>query len=464
MFGRWGCCAWLCAALALVACSPPERPGAVLITIDTLRADHVGAFSSDASTPHIDGLAREGTVFDRAFSPLPLTRPSHFSMLTGRHPREHGVLNNSTPLPDSAESVAEVLRDQGWRTAAFTATRILGPDSGAPQGFERFEATGSRRMRSGTEVVEQALAWLDELGPREPFFLWVHLYEPHVPYGPPEGFREGLDPAQAKAHPELSWSDLQRIARSHGGDVPAAILEHARELYRAEVAAADSMIGTFLSGLGARTDLDRLLILLTADHGECFENGFWFEHSDCLYDGSLRVPLIVRQPGVFPAGGRVAKGVSLLDVAPTLLRSAEAPGLEAATGRSLQELGAGDPRHFLVQHPFYSNRTATERKRRAVAIQSVAGRPTRRIDRASQWMGVIGPRWKLLLQDGVAELYPAKTRVDESQNVAASEPAALEEMRGRLADELRALPLEPAPGGEISPELREALEALGYVD
>jgi arylsulfatase A-like enzyme len=412
----------------------------------------------------MDGLAREGALFDRAFSPLPLTRPSHFSMLTGRHPREHGVLNNSTPLPDQAESVAEALRSHGWRTAAFTSTRILGPDSGAPQGFERFEATGRRRMRSGAEVVEHALTWLDELGPQEPFFLWVHFYEPHAPYSAPEGFRQGLDPARAKAHPQLTWTDFQRIARQHDGDVPAPILEHAKDLYRAEVAVADALVGTLLSGLAARTDLDRLLILLTADHGECFENGFWFDHSDCLYDGSIRVPMIARQPGVFPPGRRVAEGVSVLDVAPTLLRAAGIEGLESATGRPLQELGADEARLFLVQHPFYSDRTSSERKQRAVAIRSVAGQPARRIDRASEWVGVIGPRWKLLLQDGIEELYPAQTHVDESQNLAAAEAEAVAEMRSRLADELRTHPLVPAPGGEVSAELREALEALGYVD
>ncbi len=464
MLGGWGRFGWLSVALALAGCAPPDRPGAVLITIDTLRADHVGVFSPDADTPHIDRLARDATVFDRALSPLPLTRPAHFSMLTGQYPRGHGVLNNSTALPEGAESVAETLRAHGWRTAAFTATRILGPDSGAAQGFERFEATGSRRQRSGAEVVANALAWLDAIGPEEPFFLWIHLYEPHVPYAPPEGFRDGLDPTQAKTFPQLTWTNFQQIARAHGGDVPVAVLDHARRLYRGEVAAADAMIGTFLSGLEARTRLDRLLVILTADHGECFEKGFWFEHSDCLYDGAMRVPLIVRQPETFPAGRRVAEIVSLLDVAPSVLRSAGLDVPSTTAGRPLQGLGAGDGRHVLVQHPFYSEKTVSERQQRAVSIRSVAGQPTRRIEHASQWMGLVGPRWKLLLLDDAAELYPSAPQVDESENRADAEPEALAAMRRQLAAELRAHPLTLAPGGEVSPELREALEALGYVD
>jgi arylsulfatase A-like enzyme len=454
----------LCVLLGLSGCSPPIRQGAVLITVDTLRADHVGAFSADAHTPHIDLLAREGTVFERAVSPLPLTRPSHFSMLTGFHPREHGVLNNSTQLPDSARTVAEILQERGWRTAAFTATRILGTDSGATQGFDRFESTGSRLQRSGREVVEHALEWLDGLAPEDPFFLWIHLYEPHVPYAPPAGFRADLDAARAEALPQLSWADFQRTARQNQGDVPSAVLEHARQLYRGEVAAADSMVGSFLAGLRDRMQLDEVLVILTADHGECFENGIWFEHSDCLYEGSIRVPLIVRQPEAFPPGRRVAEGVGLFDIAPTVLRSAGVEAPPALSGRPLQELGADGERHFLVQRPYYSEKTAQERRSRGNAIRSVAGMPALHVDDESQWVGVVGPRWKLLVQNGRGELYPVAPRPDESQNLASTEPQLLDSMRSQLAEALRAHPLQPAPGGEVSEELRDALEALGYVD
>jgi arylsulfatase A-like enzyme len=454
----------LCVLLGLTGCSLPARQGAVLITIDTLRADHVGAFSPDANTPHIDLLAHEGTVFERAVSPLPLTRPSHFTMLTGFHPREHGVLNNSTQLPDSALSVAEILQEQGWRTAAFTATRILGTDSGATQGFDHFEATGSRRQRSGAEVVERALSWLDGLSPEEPFFLWIHLYEPHVPYSPPAEFRGELDSDRATGVPQRTWSDFQRTARQNQGDIPRAVLENARKLYRAEVAAADSMIGSFLAGLRARMQIDEVLVVLTADHGECFEKGFWFEHSDCLYEGSLHVPMIVRQPGDFPPGRRVEAGVGLLDVAPTVLRSAGVEVPPTLPGQPLQELGADGDRHFLVQHPYYSKKTARERRSRGSTIRSVAGMPTRRIDDASEWVGVVGPRWKLLVQDGIAELYSASPEPDESRNLAEAEPDELEAMRKQLAEAMRAHPLQLAPGGEISDDLRDALQALGYVD
>lgn len=455
----------LCGCSVLAGCGGTERTGVLLITVDTLRADHVGAFGGENTrTPRIDALAREGTVFERAISPLPLTRPSHFSMLTAQYPREHGVLNNSTALPELAHTLPEMLRESGWRTAAFTAVRVLGHDSGAAQGFEHFEGTGQRRERSGAEVVERALGWLEGLPPEQPFFVWVHLFEPHIPYAPPPGFREGLDPEQAAAFPGLGWQDLERIARAHDGDVPEPLLEHARRLYRGEVAAADHLVGRLLDGLAARVKADDVLVVLTADHGECFEHGVWFEHSDCLYEGALHVPLIVRHARDFPAGIRVPHPVSLVDVAPTVLRAVGLPVPEPAAGRPLQGGNAVPDRHLLVQHPFYGDETASGRRARAAVIRSVADQPTRGVLTATQWVGVVGPRWKFLARDGIEELYPMAPRPDESENRLAAEPEVSAELRRRLAAELAAHPLAHIAPGEVTEELRHALEELGYVE
>jgi arylsulfatase len=455
----------LCGCIALAGCGRRERTGAVLITVDTLRADHVGAFGDEhARTPRMDVLARQGTLYERAISPLPLTRPSHFSMLTSRYPREHGVLNNSTALSDAALTLPEILRGHGWQTAAFTAVQILGPDSGGAQGFERFESSGQRRERSGAEVIERALDWLDQVDGNEPFFLWVHLYEPHVPYAPPPGFRSELDPAQAAQFPALTWIDFRTIALAHGGDIPEPIVEHARRLYRGEVSAADELVGRLIDGVAARTSLDDVLVLLTADHGECFENGIYFEHADCLYEGALHVPMIVRYPREFPAGMRVPQTVSILDVAPTILRAAGLPLPEALAGHPLQDAASQAERYVLVQHPFYSDKNAAERRTRLSAIRSVAGQPVRRILTGSQWLGVVGPRWKLLDESGALELYPMAPRPDESQNRVTFEPEVAADLRRRLHDELAAHPLTHIPPGEVSEDLRRALQALGYVE
>ncbi len=448
----------------VVGCGRVGPPSAVLVTVDTLRADHLGAYGAEKTrTPRLDAFAREATVFERAIAPMPLTRPAHFSMLTARHPREHGVLTNAMKLPQATRTLPEILHERGWRTAAFTAVKLLGPDSGAAQGFELFEASGSRRERRGGEVVASALAWLDGLGADERFFLWVHLFEPHLPYAPARSFREELGAEGAAVPPSLAWEDLEDIAREHGGDVPAPVLEHARRLYRGEVAAADHFVGRLLDGLAARRPMDGVLVVLTADHGECFENGVWFEHSDCLYEGALHVPLIVRFPREFPAGVRVPHPVSLVDVAPTVLRAAGLDPLPDAAGRPLQASAEFVDRHVLVQHPFYQERALSFRRKRQRVIRSVAGRPIREIVAGSEWLGLVGPRWKLLVRDGIEELYPLAPRADESESLATSEPAVLADLRQRLAAELAAHPLTRIDGSEVNEELRRTLEALGYL-
>jgi arylsulfatase A-like enzyme len=448
--------------LGLLGCGSGGPPSIVLVTVDTLRADHVGAYAGeDRRTPHLDALAREGALFERASAPIPLTRPSHFSILTGLHPRAHGVLDNHTALPDEALTVAEVLAERGWRTAAFTAVGLLAHRSGAAQGFGHFESTGRRRQRGGDEVVEHALAWLGSVGPRERFFLWVHLFEPHLPYAPPPAFQGGLDPALASAHPKLSWDDLEAIARESGGDVPAPILEHALRLYAAEVAAADELVGRLVAGLAARRALDEMLLVVTADHGECFEHGIYFDHSDCLYQGALHVPLLVRHPREFAPGARIAHPASLLDVAPTLLRAAGLQPTADGEGRPLQESATFAERHLLVQQPLYEAGALANRRAWRAGIPSVAGRPTRGI-LASDWVGLVGPRWKLLAGDGAEELYPTAPHPDESESHAAAAPQALVEMRRRLETELAARPLARREPAAVDEELRETLEALGY--
>jgi arylsulfatase A-like enzyme len=241
-------------------------------------------------------------------------------------------------------------------------------------------------------------------------------------------------------------------------------VEHARRLYRGEVAAADKHVGTLLDGIAARMPLDDVLVVLTADHGECFENGIFFEHADCLYEGALHVPLIVRYPRGFHAGARVSQVVSVVDIAPTVLRAAGLPLPERRTGRPLQDDVGSAERYVIVQHPFYSAKTAADRRKRSSPIQSVAGQPTREVLTATQWLGVVGPRWKLLDRGGIEELYPMAPRPDESQNRVTLEPEVAAELRRRLHEELAAHPLVHLPPGEVSDDLRRALQALGYVE
>jgi len=183
----------LAGATLLVACGEEQRrPNVLLITVDTLRADYLGAYGSSAArTPHIDRLAREGSLFEQAAAPMPLTRPTHASILTARYPREPGVVNNAPSLPPASWTLAEILHAEGYRTGAFVAVALLSAEAGFAQGFETYRSPNTSKERPADEVVPEALEWLAALSKDEPFFLWTHVFDPHLPYAPPAEYRDG---------------------------------------------------------------------------------------------------------------------------------------------------------------------------------------------------------------------------------------------------------------------------------
>ena len=447
--------------VCLAACGGEPAPGAVLVTLDTLRADHLSSYgAADVDTPHMDRLAREGLSFECAAAPMALTRPSHFTILTAEYPREHGVMNNTTSLPDEALTLPEVLRSKGYRTAAFVAVSLLGEGSGADQGFERFEATGERRLLDAPDVVPRAAAWLADVPRDEPFFLWLHLFDPHLPYAPPPAFRHGLDPPMEERLPEVSWQALTEVAESNGGDVPRRVLEHARALYRAEVRHTDHWIGRLVAALTELGRLDHTLIALTADHGESFEHGVFFEHADSLYEGAIRVPLILRLPGRVPAGRRVASQVSLVDVAPTILDALDIGGSPGTSGVSL--LGTLDPeRSVLLQSPFYQPAAVERRAAIQRSIKTVAGEPALALSAGTDVVGVVSRDWRLLRRGERHELY---ARSADGLDVADQHPEVVDELRAALDAALSEHALKILDTGEINAEMLETLRALGYVE
>jgi arylsulfatase A-like enzyme len=465
--------ALLSVALVALSCgeaAPPSGPerstprGVVLVTVDTLRADHVGSYPpGDARTPHIDRLAREGTLFERALVPMPLTRPSHFSMFTSLYPREHGVLNNAMRLPASALTLAEILRERGFRTGAFVAVSLLGEDSGSEQGFEKLDSPRDAHEAPASEVVPRALDWVDGLGNDELFFLWVHLFDPHQPYDPPDEFRQGISAKLTSEMPSISWRELMRAALRKRGDVPRPLLEYAQLLYRREVEATDAWVGELVDGLAAATDLDELLIVFTADHGECFENGVFFEHADCLSENGVRVPLILRHPRLFAAGERVSHPVGVIDIAPTVL---EAVSIEAPSGFSGRSLGHAtqEDRYLLIQYPFYQPDIRWQKIRLRQIIRSVAGETAAPILIDAEKVGVVGRDWKYLRVDEMEELYSMSPSPRERENLADTRQEERDTMRGILTRELERHPLRIHEPSAVNPELLESLRALGYVE
>jgi len=441
------------------------RPNVLLITVDTLRADHLGADSRQALshtwTPKLDALARVGTLYENAMAPMPLTRPSLFSILTSRYPREHGVLNNALVLGEAETTLPEILGAAGYRTGAFVSVSLLDAASGAAQGFQAFEAPANSRQRGAAETVSMMLAWLATLDADDPFFAWVHLFDPHLPYAPPPAFRDA-DAPLAQEFPEIDWPDFYAVARRNGGDISLAVLDHARALYRGEVAYTDEAIGGLLEGLEARGRRSDTIIVLTADHGESFENGVYFEHADSLYDGAIRIPLIVVWPPAFEPGARIAAPVTSLDIAPTLL---SVLGLETPPGYSgipLQEAATLEDRYLLIQHPFYQPIRAWSRPRRQAVIRSVAGDPLTKILVGEERVGIVGQSWKLVRSRGVSSLYDRAS--GERVDLAADDDSLRKELESILERELKARPLRIADPTEINDQLLETLRALGYAE
>lgn len=295
----------------------PTGPSFVLVTIDTLRADHVGAYGAeDVATPTLDRLAAEGALFETTVAVAPLTLPAHTSILTGLYPPRHGVRHNGIfrVSPDTP-TVAQALSRAGWQTGAFVGAAVLDAEFGLDRGFDRYDdTTGADRAsgngypeRSAAEVTDAALAWLG--GVRGPYFLWVHYYDPHAAYTPPE-----------------PWG-------SRFVDRP----------YDGEIAYVDHQLGRLLSGLAPRLDRNDTYVMVTSDHGEGLGEHGEADHSYLVYDADLRVPWIVTGPDVAPR--RIETVVSHASVAPTVLGLArlEAPGPFDAPDLSLVLRGKAAP-------------------------------------------------------------------------------------------------------------------------
>ncbi len=306
---------------ALVGCAEPtaptvSRPSVLLVTLDTTRADHLGAYGDpDAQTPTLDGLADRGAVWTRAYTVQPLTIPSHSSILTGRVPPSTGVRDNGDfALGDDAVTLAERFRDAGYRTAAITSAFPTHRRWGFAQGFDVYHDPMPHRptqrdwrdQRRADEVVDDAIATLDDLS--GPVFAWVHLFDPHWPYDPPPPFDEAF------------------------ADRP----------YDGEIAFADAQLARLLSWWEARHPGG--VIAVTADHGEALGDGGEHTHGFLLHDGTIRVPMILVGPGIAP-GQRIADPVSTIDLAPTLLRLAGLPVGPEIQGVDLREGGTDLPYH-----------------------------------------------------------------------------------------------------------------------
>ena len=323
----------------------PARPDMVLVVIDTLRADHVGAYGySRPATPNLDALAAEGVLFERAYANASWTLPSFASLLTGLLPHEHRVVRDGKDttlfgtLPATVTTLAERLQAAGYATGAVLNNTFLAPQFGLNQGFDHYDwqGAGPTNHRSATDSVSAALSWLNQQ--QKPAFLLVHFIEPHAAYDPPAATR-GVFTSAGKAPVPVPFYYLDARPLAEDGPGVEERRTYVRGLYDEEVLAADQALGALVSGLRARPRWGQTTLVVTSDHGEEHWDHGGFEHGHSLHGEVTRVPLIA--VGAVGPHRRVSTVVSLLDLHQSLVQLGGATPDPATQGADLWTLPAG---------------------------------------------------------------------------------------------------------------------------
>jgi len=401
---------------------PRDHLNLVLVTLDTTRADRIGAYGArDVETPTFDALAQSGVLFEQAVSVAPLTLPAHSSLFTGRFPPEHGVRDNGGFfLGPEQLTLAEVLKARGYRTGAFVGAYVLDSKWGLNQGFDTyvddFDLSKTRGVslgaiqRPGNEVVDKALPWIQQSA-ATPFFAWIHLYDAHSPYRPPEPFA-----SRYRGHP-----------------------------YNGEIAFADSQVGRIVSQLQSSALFDRTVVVVMGDHGESLGDHGESAHGFFIYESVTHVPLVIRAPFSLTANRRVSDPVRSVDVMPTVLDLLGVPQPGAISGVSLVSLMTGAKRELGLD-------TYSE----AMYPLHHYGWSDLRALRSGRYKVIDSPR---------PELYDLDRDPQEATNIFAERQALgdrmiaqLRTMEGRFAKTTATL-----PAVDVDPEARERLAALGYV-
>lgn len=314
--------------LSTLACPSPITPrNVVLISIDTLRADHLGCYGYDRqTTPHLDSLAARGVRFERAFTVASWTLPAHMSLMTSRYPHGHGVERQDQSLAKDVTVLAELLKTEGVRTGGVISWFFVSARYGFDRGFEEFfellpEKEDLSAYRKAEDVIDTAIDWLGGRGAeRRPFFLFVHLFDPHIDYSPPSAYAERFRAGDSTI--DGSYASLQPYIRGLRENAPRIDPEDLKAvvaLYDAEVRYVDDQIGRLLATLEEMGLADSTLVVVTSDHGEEFDDhGSMEGHQWTLYDEVLRIPLILRAPGG-PAARVEQRLAEIIDIAPTIL-------------------------------------------------------------------------------------------------------------------------------------------------
>ena len=408
---------------AAVAAPPAHKlsPNVILITIDTVRADHIGCYGAkQVQTPTTDALAHDGILFEHAISQVPLTWPSHAVILTGTYPFQNGVQDfTGQPLAPRFRSVAQAFKQHGYTTGAVVSAFVLDRSWGLARGFdfyddafspEEFQTRDSGLVdRKAGESVTHAINWVKQATHR-PFFFWLHLYDPHSPYDPPEPYH-----TQYRDH-----------------------------LYDGEIAYADHELGRLITWLKNNHLYERTMIVLLSDHGESLGDHGEKEHGFFVYNSTVHVPLIVKPPaGSRFRPGRIARPVETVAVAPTLLAAA---GIKDAVEKQFNSRGllgaAAEKEDAAYSETFYP-------------LNSFGWSPLHALETA-RYHYVDAPQ---------PELYDLSADPEEKNNLVASQGATASVLKEKLQSLLQRNPYKPPEGGNanLSPDALEKLRSLGYV-
>jgi choline-sulfatase len=419
------------AALSLVACvsyskqessavaSPSPYINVVLITLDTVRADHLHCYgNTNIKTPVIDGLARNGVLFEEAVTQTPLTEPSHASILTGTNPNVHRVRDNGFALKPSSITLATILRRRDWNTAGFISTTALQREFGFNQGFNSYddqiwEDKGANTnlpaaSRPANITVDHAIRWLNTQ-PGKPFFVWLHLYDAHEPYSPPLQFRN----------------------------------QYPNNPYDAEIAFEDQQLGRFLESVRQKSPFNKTVVVLLSDHGESLGDHGEYSHGVFLYDSTVRIAWIMAGPGV-PAGVRIRQQAREIDVLPTILDLLGIHPSSAIQGTSMVPafFGKKVPSDYSYEETLYP-----------------------KIDMGwSQLLGIHTARW-MYVKAPRPELYDLDHDPGERTNVIKTHPKIFRELEAQLkkVQLLGNGTSEPSALDGLDTQSMEQLKSLGYI-
>lgn len=432
------------AALLCPACSRVQHPDILLVVVDTLRVDRLGCYGNPRGlTPELDDLSSQAARFLQARAHAPWTLPSMATILTSELPLEHGAGGSLTPelrsdfhaLAPSARTLAEVLHDAGYATAAITNVTFLTEPFGLLQGFEHQDAVAFEsnvQVRDARATTDAALRWLERTRDR-PAFLFVHYFDAHAVYDPPPDLRERFGPERPQ---DWTFGTRAQMAALRRGalELDPATVRDAEALYDGEVASIDRELGRLLDAVGPET-----IVSVTADHGEEFLDHGGFEHGHTLYDELLHVPWLLRAPGVVPHTVRAEVG--LIDLAPTLCELAGVPPAPSFRGHGLARL-------------------------LRIAMEPV---PEPHLAHGNMWGPALtswtSSGWKLIRGPAGAELYDLILDPKEQHDLSA-DPSA-DPQRDRLEEELAAvlaaLDLRRGQHLELDARTRARLGELGYL-